>query len=756
MSVSWRQVALWPLLLAGSFPAFAADPENAPLSTIAVGDPVRPPIAPAPAVPDAQIETVIVTGELIDRPAERTTTSVSVKSGEEIERSTAHDVYDVIRETPNASFHDDTAGYGSFTLRGIGSYGAGAVQNIALYGAVTAVVFDGVGLPRSAMAYSDLSAFDLDQVEVFRGPQSTSQGRNAMAGAIIINSVEPKIEDSFHPEFRARFGAGSDDGWQGAAAFGATLWPDRVAVRIVTDQRGYDGDIDNVTRNDRNWGRDDSHGTRLRMKVTPFGADAPYEALISASDLRRYTGSRYLLQADQHDREATSDAPSDIDSSTRLYSLDQRLRLDETWTLRAVSAYARSRTDSQIDTDYSAAPDGTLDDRQNAHSFSQEIRASFHDGDWRGSFGAYYYRGSDGDQYQSLTSVKSFADAFGLCAVPLVCELPLGNVRVEGAAPARIEDMAAFGEVDWQILPRLTLTAGLRADREENSRRIVSEIDGDTPQSTVIVGLLQAAGALGENGTFDVGRTFTAWLPKLAASYEFVDGWYAGLAYSEGYRPGGDGYNYASGRRYRFDEERTRNYEASLKGRYVPWRTQLALNLFHTDWDDMQTLVGSGFDTYVDNAGRSRIDGGELELTVAAFDTLRVIGGVGITDGKFVDFVSSVGDYSGNPLPKAPKYSATLALEWQPWRGVLLRPDVAFTGSTPAQPDDGPTHQLEHYALLNLSARWQINDFTFFFSGSNLTDKNYRTDAQTYGVSYSEVAALGIGRRLIGGFEFAF
>ena len=92
----------------------------------------------------------------------------------------------MIRATPNASLHDNAVGYGSITLRGIGSYGAAnSIQNIALYSAATAIVFDGVALSRSAMACWDLSAFDLNQVEVFRGPQSTSQGRNAMAGAVI-------------------------------------------------------------------------------------------------------------------------------------------------------------------------------------------------------------------------------------------------------------------------------------------------------------------------------------------------------------------------------------------------------------------------------------------------------------------------------------------------------------------------------------------------------------------------------------------
>lgn len=703
-----------------------------------------------------QLETVVVTGELITRSAERTTTSVSVQTGKAISRSTARDVYDVIRSTANASVYDSDLGYGSVTLRGIGSYGAGPVQSIALYSAATAIVVDGVALPRSAMGYSDLSAFDLEQVEIFRGPQSTSQGRNAMAGAIIVNSAEPDVEDHFTADFRGRYGVGNDAAVQGAVGVGATLWPDLLAVRLVTDHRTTYGDLINVTRNQRDWAHDGSHGSRLRAKLTPFGADGPYSALLGVAGIRRITGSRYVEQDREAERVATSDVPSSIASASKLYSIDQRLQLGEVWNLRAVSAYIRSRTRMHIDTDYSAADDGFLDQIQDANAFSQELRASFEAGAWRGSFGGYYFKGHDGDRYSAETAASAFVEAFGLCGLQVVCGLPLGNIEISGAAPANIEDFALFGEVDWQLSSRLKLTAGLRLDHERNSRRSLSQIGGDTVIAETVVTVLQSSGVLGQDGEVSVGRSFSALLPKFAASYELFKGWYLGAAYTEGYRPGGDGYNYASGRIYSFDSERTRNYELSLKGHIAPWRTQLALNLFHTDWDDMQVLVGAPPDTFIDNAGRSRIDGGELELSFTPVQRLRLISAFGVTHGRFTDFQSAQGDYSGNPLPKAPNYSASLAAEWSPWTWLLIRPDVRWTGPTPAQPDDAPTHQIERYMLANLALRLGTRRFSLFVNGSNLGDRHFRTDAATYSVRGNQVAALGYGRRVFGGLEFQF
>jgi len=729
--------------------------EETPLPTIPLPAGSAP--LPEPAAGEAvQLNAIIVTGELLDRTAERTTTSVGVKTGAEIERSTARDVYDVIRETPNASWHDSELGLSTITLRGIGSYGASQVGSGTIYGTATAIVLDGVALPRAAMGFADLSAFDLEQVEIFRGPQSTSQGRNAMAGAVIINTLAPEVEGSFIPEFRGRLGIGGDRSWQGAAAFGATLWPDRLAVRVVTDHRSSDGDLDNITLGEHDWARDIGHGTRLRAKFTPFGSDGAYEAMLGLGDIRRKTGSRYIEQARETERVATADEASGVVNESQLYSLDQRLRIGEDWTLRAVSAWARSDVLLRFDVDYSAEPEGYIGQQANSHAYSQELRASFESDAWRGTLGLYYFRGLDDETSYGLVSLQALLAAAGLCPLEPACVLPLGNVLVDGDAPARIENRALFGETDWQATERLTLTAGLRLDRERNSRRVVSNLSGDTPGAQAAVALLQAAGAVGANGETRVGRSFSAVLPKISASYELFDGAFAGAAYAEGYRPGGDGYNYGSGRRYSFDAERTRNYELSFKGRLSRWQTQYALNLFHIDWTDMQVPVGTTFDSYIDNAGRSRIRGGELELRTAPSDRLRVIGGLGVTHGRFVDFAGTQGDFSGNPLPKAPGYSATLALEWAPLENLLVRPEVQRVGSSPAQADDGPTHQLPAYSLLNLSLRWQLAGLGLYFNGSNLTDRNYRQDANTAGLHGTEVAALGHGRLLLGGLEFQF
>lgn len=759
MGLVFRNAAALPLFFAaccGSFCAGAAaqgaDGE-APLPTIPVGDDAPPPVPPATA-DDARedaITTVIVTGELIDRPVERTTSSVSVHSGDDIERSTARSVYDVVSETPNASLDDSDYGVGSMTLRGIASYGASGSGAYAAYSTSSAVVYDGVGLPRSALSIADLSAFDLDSVEILRGPQSTSQGRNAMAGAVIINTAVPRIGSGFAPEVRGRFSGGNAGNRQYAGAVGATLWPDALALRVTYDDRADDGDITNTTRGDKDWAKQRSRSLRARANWQPFGADGAYQALLSYGDLKRYAGSSYVQEGEADARVSVSDAPQYYQNHSQLAALDQRLRLGERWRLRAVSAYIRSDTPASFDGDYTADANIYSLTTQLAHAFSQELRFYYAGERLQSTFGAYFYK--DRNDYDT-SGYLNIASVLG------AGQLPLGNIVYATRQPPKVEDMAVFGEADYALTPRFTVTAGLRVDREKNSRTMSSDYGGDSVASELIVQGLMALGTLPANGPpVHVSREFSDVLPKLALRYELFDGWYLGAAYTQGYRPGGDGYNPVSARYFSFDAEQTHNYEISFKGHYTPWHLDSALNLFYTRWNDMQIQLGSGTDNYMGNAGPANIRGGELELRWQPWRALRVIGGFGVSYGRFADDMPPVADgenLAGKRLPQAPPYSASLALEWMPLPGLTIRPDARWTGTTPTVSDNAAGHEIPSYCLLNLALRWQIGHFGLFVTGTNLNDERWLKDANSYSAFAGPVVSLGESRRISGGIEVEF
>lgn|GEM_PF-998049 len=756
-------VGVW-LLVSGvvvALPSRAAEAEEGRRGEIVETIPVRslePEDETREAEEPLELAPMKVTGELLTRDANRTVSSVSVHDGLEIERGTAQDVYDVIAATPNASLDDSDYGVGGMTLRGIGSYGASGSGAYAAYGTSSAVVVDGVGLPRSALSYADLSAFDLETVEILRGPQSTGLGRNAMAGAVIINTVAPEPAFDFTPRLRGRFTRGDENLHQYAGAVEATLWPEKLALRLVHDDRADDGDIVNATRDEDDWARRDSSTTRLRVRLQPGGVDGRYDALLSLADFSHYRGSRYVPLSEEYSRVALANAPQDYDNHSRLAALEQRFRLSERWAVRAVSAYIRSETVSRYDTDYGASDSGGTRQQEDAKAMSQELRFEFTGEDLQASFGGYYYRDENSDATSGYIDITGSLDANGLCALTILCAVPLGRVNYASRNPAEVEDIAAFGEFDWSLTERLTFTAGLRLDRERNERVIATSYDGNTPIYAAAVRLLVAAGALPPEETIVVSREFSEVLPKIAVSYELFEDWFLGVGYAEGYRPGGDGYNQVSGRYFSFDSERTGNYELSFKGRHAPWRLQAALNLFYTEWHDMQIQLGEGTDNYMGNAGPAYIHGGELELRWRPLSSLQVVGGYGETHGRFGSGVVTADDVdlSGNRLPKAPEYSGVLALEWSPWGGLMIRPEVQWTGTAAANSDNQPQHELPGYRLLNLAVRWHVGRVGFYVVGTNLDDEHFRRDANNYSVGGGDVVSLGEGRRLAGGVEFEF
>lgn len=735
-SIEWRRLIVMALGISSLPTTFAAEQEG-----------TKP----------TRIEEVVVTGELLDRRLEQTVSSVAVIDGDTLNNSAIADLYDVIRATANAGLEDSDYGYGGMTLRGIGSYGAAGSGAYASYGTTSVVVLDGVGLPRSALAYADLSAFDLESVEIFRGPQSTSQGRNAMAGAVVINTREPDLESDWRPQIQGRLGAGEQGFSQGALTANVVLWPETLSLRLVHDQRRIDGDISNPTRQQQDWGGSDARSTRLRIKWRPGGVDGRYTALFGVSDIERYQGSRYVPQDREEAREASVDAPVDIDSQARLVSLDQRLSLGERWQLRAITAYVESETLSRFDTDYTAEPGGATVQFEKARDFSQELRLRYIGERLQGMVGAYYYDGVTDDKSDGYLSINGALAGTGLCGVEILCSAPLGNILFDSGQPTDVQDSAVFGELDWAMTSRLTLTAGVRVDREENSRVVQTQTSGDSPTADLAVALLRGAGVVPQDGNFAVAREFSEVLPKLALRYAFAEDWYLGASYSEGYRPGGDGYNQVSGRYFQFESEKTNNIELSLKGRHRPWNLYTSLNLFYTRWENMQVQGGAGVDNFIENAGLATIQGGELEVRWQADHRFGLVAALGVIDGEFDEFVNLQGeDLSGNSLPKAPDYSGSVAMEWYVLPSLLVRPSIDFTGATPSLPDNRPEHELPDYQLLNLSLRWQLGAITLFAHGSNLTDEHYRKDANAYNSSTVDVASLGESRRWWGGVEFAF
>ncbi|MEM1114219.1 MAG: TonB-dependent receptor [Pseudomonadota bacterium] len=182
------------------------------------------------AIPDRKIEEIVIRGEKIDRPLLNTLSSVSVLEGEVIDNSYITDLSQIFQRITNVS------GSGSgFAIRGIPERGVGSGTGDTSQ--TSAVYVDGAVQSQFSSSGGIVSTWDISQVEVFRGAQTTTQGRAALGGAVIVNTEDPGFEWSG----RARIAGGEYDTRQYAAALGGPIIDETLAFRIAVDSNETDG-----------------------------------------------------------------------------------------------------------------------------------------------------------------------------------------------------------------------------------------------------------------------------------------------------------------------------------------------------------------------------------------------------------------------------------------------------------------------------------------------------------------------------------
>ncbi|MDR6511244.1 outer membrane receptor protein involved in Fe transport [Novosphingobium capsulatum] len=218
---------------------------------------------------------IVVTGGKAARTLQHTPTSIAVTTPEKITRETLLSIQDVYARTANLS---DTYGSAGFTIRGITNSGVGGGGQ-----ADTASVYiDGAPIPRQALYGGPTDLWDAQQVEVLRGPQSTIQGLNALAGGIVITTRDPSL-DRWTGDARVLWTDRNDRTF--SAALGGPLIADELGLRLSAERRANRGVIRNVTRG----GYDDameSLNLRGKLKWTPSALPG-VEAVASYNRVRR-------------------------------------------------------------------------------------------------------------------------------------------------------------------------------------------------------------------------------------------------------------------------------------------------------------------------------------------------------------------------------------------------------------------------------------------------------------------------------------
>lgn len=641
-----------------------------------------------------QLEEVIVTSTYREESLQDIPIAVTALNGDLMTREDIVDLTGISLNTPNFSFTEFAPGQTIPVMRGIGSAddGAGLDNSIAIF-------LDGVYIGRGAG--NNFEMFDLERVEVVRGPQGTLFGRNAIGGAVVIKTKKPAEEF----EGKVALTAGNYGTFRAQGYVSGPLG-DNLRGKLVASTRQHDGFVDNAVlgtelqdednmsfRGQLLWAgensewllsADYSEDDRADMGRTPIVDNAPLQLIMEMNGVPG--GARGTPR--------TNASPYDGYSERELGGISL------TGTFEFASGSLTSITAARtVDTSWQMTSIGTgvgglglpfdevVDDiNESVDTFSQELRwTSNIDGPLSYTAGLYYFM-EDTDRVEVFrtTVAGQYNDPnLPFRTTDVGSQNILGNDYAQTANETT--SIAVFASLDYELTDRLTLTAGLRYTRDEKDYTATSVNCGMVAGMDPALNGTQfvnwpGCGGVGASGLRIIAETFEvtpedSWSdvsPKLSAQYALNDNTMVYASWSKGFKSGG----FAGSQGVEavaadpVDQETASNYEIGIKSD-VTDSLRINATAFYMDYEDLQVVrfgpvPGSEFGTFVTtNLGSADIQGFELESTWFITDALRLDGFVAYLDSEGNDLIINGGDYSGKQLVGAPELSYNVRASYE-------------------------------------------------------------------------------------------
>lgn len=640
-----------------------------------------------------ELDSIVVTGEKITRPLEETLSSVQVVTSENIREHGDQDLENVLMRTPGVYSQSGNENWGirGVPVSGFDEQGAGTMN-----GAVTVFVDDAAQAHR-LVTLNPMSLWDVEQVEIFRGSQSTNQGRNSLAGAVVVKTNDP----SYVPEFAVQSNVGNY-GERGASflANGA-LVDGLAAARLAVDYQRDDGYIRNETLGeDANELR--SLNVRGKLLVQPTDQ---LDLLFILAHTEERSGSNAVSVGDDGKPDYFSlyyntEELGEVEQDTA--SVKANYYLNDVWTLTSITTSTWFDYTAVLDFDQSPDRVRRADRLHKQRLTNEELRLAYEGDDLTGFVGLYY--GIHTNDINDQISLR----LDGVDDPALVAD---GDIR--------IRNTALFGELDWEFVEDWQLHVGLRYDREKNE----TEFNYIDP-----LGFATVTSA-------DESKSFDELLPKLGISYQISDDHLVGLEWKRGYRGGGVDLSTSTGHRP-YDAETTDTYELAWRGAWLDNQLRTNLNVYYTDWTDQQVEIadenGIGF---VSNAADSRMQGMEFSVDYSVTSSLDVFLGASYTDTEFKDFVLDGQDLSGTAFPFAPETKVTLGALYDFGNGLRVGSDIIHQSDSFTLGFDDNDRVIERpndsITLVNLNAYYRLSPFISMTAYTkNLFDERYITNNQ--------------------------
>jgi len=587
-----------------------------------------------------ELDEIVVTADLLGRAASELPASVAVLDAQEIDEAAIQHFEELMLSVPNLNWSGEGNRARYLQIRGVGELEQyEGAPNPSVGFLIDDIDFSGIG--------GIATLFDMQRIEVLRGPQGTRYGANALAGLVYAQSAEPERVWSG----RATASAGGDDLVSGGVAFGGPIGGTQTAAfRASLHRHESDG-----FRSNPFLGRDDTNGrdeTTARLKVSweagddwSFRLAGLYVDVDDGYDAFALDNSLTVL-SDQPGR----DAQESLGASIRATG-----QLSNELEITSITSYARSDVDFSFDADWgnadSWAPyvyDYTSATQRQRTTLSQEIRLASGRGDVRRWLAGVY----------ALQLDESFASNNQGVYVDNV------TYNFSDALAERLDsdfealNFALFGQYALPVGEVGELTAGLRLERRSADYADTNDL-----------ALAPDEDMLGA---------------ELAYTHSLNSRINAYTSLSRGYKAGGFNLGNTPAGRREFDGETLWNFEVGLKSNWADGQVSFNAAAFYNRREDQQVRVSAqlnpndpaSFVFFTDNAARGRTLGLEAELRWQSTDVLELYASLGLLDAEFERADELGEDLEGRDQAHAPNYSLTAGGALRFGNGVFARLDV--------------------------------------------------------------------------------
>lgn len=658
----------------------------------------------------SQSDAIIVTAERTNRSLEDTAASISVATAKDVESlAGAYSTDDVLGRTANVvTTRPSSTGP---AVRGIDGTGP-AIGGDAFFGGTRPrVIFqvDNRTLTFNEAIYIDGLLWDIQQIEVYRGPQSTLQGRNAIGGVIAVKTVDP----GFEWNGKVRGVVGEDDVRQFSGAIGGPIVSDVLAFRLAADWRTEDAFVDFAPFTARDSGINGelveiskpelSESLTLRGKLL-FTPSPDIRALLTVTHVDAFAPQSMDVFRPFEDHIASFPEQPRFQTRSDALVADMSFRLTD-WLELAVLGTA---SDFRVKR-FSALLEGNA--LIDGHEWSVEPRLRFGSPEDRlsGFIAGLIYRSDQDEEIDLFDSV--FVDS--------------------------TDTNAVFGELLFKPTPAIGITLAARYESEKRFR-----LGGGGPFAT------------------DFNRTFDAFLPRLTVTVDTSDNVTVGATIGRGYNGGGAGFTFFPPYTpYSYDKETVTNAEGFVRASFGDGRLTLRANVFYNDYENLQLPFDLNpdpeiFATVIRNAEKATTYGAEIEANYRALDSLTLYANAGLLKTNIDRYDDPA--IEGNELARAPAFTLNAGLVAKPIAPLEVSFDMRYTDAYYSDVFNDARGRTDPYFIANAQIAWETGPVRVFLAATNLFDT---TDATllTPGVTYADdVATITRPRRVTGGVELRF